>query len=83
MVPGTIIVDAGNFRVYLFGFVGLRHELRFGISDGYMHTLEDIGKRFNITRERIRQIEAIALRKLQHPMRVRKLEGFFNSVLTN
>jgi len=58
-------------------------KLRFGISDGYMHTLEDIGKRFNITRERIRQIEAIALRKLQHPMRVRKLEGFFNSVLTN
>ncbi len=58
-------------------------KLRFGIDDGYTHTLEEIGKRFNITRERIRQIEAIALRKLQHPLRSRKLEGFLEGVTTN
>ncbi len=58
-------------------------KLRFGIEDGYTHTLEEIGKRFNITRERIRQIEAIALRKLQHPLRSRKLEGFLEGVTTN
>lgn len=57
--------------------------LRFGIADGYTHTLEEIGKRFNITRERIRQIEAIAIRKLQHPLRSRKLEGFLEGVMTN
>jgi len=58
-------------------------KLRFGITDGYTHSLEEIGKRFNITRERIRQIEAIALRKLQHPVRSRKLEGFLDSVMSN
>lgn len=58
-------------------------KLRFGITDGYTHTLEEIGKRFNITRERIRQIEAIAIRKLQHPLRSRKLEGFLEGVMTN
>lgn len=58
-------------------------KLRFGIGDGYTHTLEEIGNRFNITRERIRQIEAIALRKLQHPLRSRKLEGFLEGVTTN
>lgn len=56
-------------------------KLRFGISDGYTHSLEEIGKRFNITRERIRQIEAIALRKLQHPVRSRKLEGFLEGTM--
>ncbi|MGQ3685566.1 MAG: RNA polymerase sigma factor RpoD/SigA [Candidatus Loosdrechtia sp.] len=58
-------------------------KLRFGIADGYTHTLEEIGKRFNITRERIRQIEAIAIRKLQHPLRSRKLEGFLEGVMVN
>ncbi|MCF6158658.1 MAG: sigma-70 family RNA polymerase sigma factor [wastewater metagenome] len=58
-------------------------KLRFGIIDGYTHTLEEIGKRFNITRERIRQIEAIAIRKLQHPLRSRKLEGFLEGAMTN
>ncbi|MCR4319070.1 MAG: sigma-70 family RNA polymerase sigma factor, partial [Candidatus Brocadiaceae bacterium] len=58
-------------------------KLRFGIGDGYTHTLEEIGNRFNITRERIRQIEAIALRKLQHPLRSRKLEGFLEGVTVN
>lgn len=58
-------------------------KLRFGIGDGYTHTLEEIGNRFNITRERIRQIETIALRKLQHPLRSRKLESFLEGVTVN
>ena len=51
-------------------------ELRFGIHDGNCHTLEEVGKRFNVTRERIRQIEAKALRKLRHPSRAKKLKDF-------
>ena len=50
--------------------------LRFGLNDGSSRTLEEVGKQFNVTRERIRQIEAKALRKLRHPTRIRKLEGF-------
>ena len=51
-------------------------ELRFGLKDGTSHTLEEVGKKFNVTRERIRQIEAKALRKLRHPSRARKLRDF-------
>lgn len=52
--------------------------MRFGLGkDGKEHTLEEVGKIFNVTRERIRQIEAKALRKLKHPSRARKLRGFF------
>ncbi len=51
-------------------------DYRFGLTDGYSRTLEEVGKLFNVTRERIRQIEAKALRKLRHPVRLRKLEGF-------
>ncbi|MDA0323481.1 MAG: RNA polymerase sigma factor RpoD [Verrucomicrobia bacterium] len=51
-------------------------DLRFGLRDGYSRTLEEVGKQFSVTRERIRQIEAKALRKLRHPTRLRKLEGF-------
>jgi len=51
-------------------------ELRFGLVDGYARTLEEVGKQYKVTRERIRQIEAKALRKLRHPTRVRHLKGF-------
>ena len=53
-------------------------ELRFGLIDGTCYTLEEVGKRFNVTRERIRQIEAKALRKLRHPSRAKKLKDFMN-----
>ena len=53
-------------------------ELRFGILDGRTRTLEEVGKEFNVTRERIRQIEAKALRKLRHPSRSKKLKDFLN-----
>lgn len=53
-------------------------ELRFGILDGRTRTLEEVGKEFNVTRERIRQIEAKALRKLRHPSRSKKLRDFLN-----
>jgi RNA polymerase primary sigma factor len=51
-------------------------ELRFGLGDGYSRTLEEVGKQFKVTRERIRQIEAKALRKMRHPTRIRQLHGF-------
>ncbi len=53
-------------------------ELRFGLVDGTCHTLEEVGKKFNVTRERIRQIEAKALRKLRHPSRAKKLKDFLS-----
>ena len=53
-------------------------DFRFGLTDGFSRTLEEVGKQFNVTRERIRQIEAKALRKLRHPTRLRRLQGFIN-----
>ncbi|MGH2502739.1 MAG: sigma factor-like helix-turn-helix DNA-binding protein, partial [Ktedonobacterales bacterium] len=50
--------------------------LRFGLVDGYSRTLEEVGKQFKVTRERIRQIEAKALRKLRHPSRSRRLKDY-------
>ena len=50
--------------------------LRFGLDDGRPRTLEEVGKEFDVTRERIRQIEAKALRKLRHPSRSKKLKDF-------
>jgi RNA polymerase primary sigma factor len=54
-------------------------ELRFGLADGYERTLEEVGKQYKVTRERIRQIEAKALRKLRHPTRARHLQGFLET----
>jgi RNA polymerase primary sigma factor len=54
-------------------------ELRYGLNDGYSRTLEEVGRQYEVTRERIRQIEAKALRKLRHPTRRSKLEGFLES----
>ena len=53
--------------------------LRFGLKDGCSRTLEEVGQMFSVTRERIRQIEAKALRKMRHPTRIRQLNGFFNN----
>ena len=54
-------------------------KLRYGIGDGYTYTLEEVGRIFKVTRERVRQIEAKAVMKLQHPIRSRKLRGFLDS----
>ena len=56
-------------------------KLRFGLGVGYTHTLEEVGQIFKVTRERVRQIEAKSLRKLQHPVRSRMLEGFMTTAL--
>jgi len=55
-------------------------KMRFGLEDGSEHTLEEVGQSFQVTRERIRQIEAKALRKLRHPSRSRKLKAFVDGV---
>jgi RNA polymerase primary sigma factor len=57
-------------------------KLRYGIGSGFTYTLEEVGKIFKVTRERVRQIEAKAIRKLQHPIRARKLEGFLDGATT-
>ena len=54
-------------------------DFRFGLSDGYSRTLEEVGRLFNVTRERIRQIEAKALRKLRHPSRMKSLGDYRNN----
>ena len=74
---------AGNLKEQLEEVLGTLTEreqkvltLRFGLEDGRARTLEEVGKEFNVTRERIRQIEAKALRKLRHPSRSRKLKDY-------
>jgi RNA polymerase primary sigma factor len=57
--------------------------LRYGLADGYTYTLEEVGKIFSVTRERVRQIEAKAVRKLQHPVRSRQLSGFLDRPLAH
>ncbi len=56
-------------------------KLRYGLGDGYTYTLEEVGRIFKVTRERVRQIEAKAVRKLQHPVRSRQLEGFLDGAM--
>jgi RNA polymerase primary sigma factor len=56
-------------------------KLRYGLGDGYTYTLEEVGRIFKVTRERVRQIEAKAVRKLQHPVRSRQLEGFLETTV--
>ncbi len=73
----TLVLDTLTFREREI------IKLRYGIGDGYTYTLEEVGKKFNVTRERVRQIEAKALRKLQHPIRSRKLEGFLDGIGSN
>ena len=63
-----------NPQVSRLGLCGV--QLRFGLGDGYSRTLEEVGRQFRVTRERIRQIEAKALRKMRHPTRIRQLDGF-------
>jgi RNA polymerase primary sigma factor len=53
-------------------------KLRYGLGDGYTYTLEEVGRIFKVTRERVRQIEAKAVRKLQHPVRSKQLKGFLD-----
>ena len=57
--------------------------MRFGIGMSSDHTLEEVGQQFSVTRERIRQIEAKALRKLKHPIRSKKLKSFMDSKINN
>jgi len=52
--------------------------LRFGLQDGHSYTLEEVGQRFGLTRERIRQIQSEALKKLRHPRRTRKLRSYLS-----
>jgi RNA polymerase primary sigma factor len=54
--------------------------LRYGLGDGYTYTLEEVGRIFKVTRERVRQIEAKAVRKLQHPVRSKQIEGFLEGI---
>ena len=67
----------GHFRV--LSLPGASSALRLGVGTNADHILEDVGQQFSVTRERIRQIEAKALRKLKHPSRSRKLRSFLDS----
>ena len=58
-------------------------KLRYGLGDGYTYTLEEVGRIFKVTRERVRQIEAKAVRKLQHPVRSKQLKGFLDGLMAN
>ena len=57
-------------------------KLRYGIGDGYTYTLEEVGRIFKVTRERVRQVESKAIRKLQHPVRLRRLSSFIAGMET-
>ena len=88
VADGNVVTPEGNvesvmLREHIDALLGDLKErerqviiLRFGLEDGHPRTLEEVGKAFNVTRERIRQIEAKALRKLRHPSRSRKLKDY-------
>ena len=83
MVDSGTGVDIEDEKTLLFLVLIAERErqvvrLRFGLADGRARTLEEVGKEFNVTRERIRQIEAKALRKLRHPTRSKRLKDFLN-----
>ena len=63
--------------------MGASRRTGIGIGDGFARTLEEVGKQFKVTRERIRQIEAKALRKMRHPTRIRQLQGFLEMAAAN
>ena len=71
------IVSLLKTRTYREGAI---IRLRYGLTDGYTYTLEEVGRIFRVTRERVRQIEAKAVKKLQHPVRSRQLENFMENV---
>jgi len=78
-LPGAQIMEAFNalYDEPSIRLVLVRHEQSAAyMADGYSRTLEEVGKQFKVTRERIRQIEAKALRKMRHPTRIRQLSGF-------
>ena len=78
IVPGTA-AHSNSAQAVLDSLTGRERrvlQLRFGLEDGRARTLEEVGKEFNVTRERIRQIEAKALRKLRHPSHSRKLKDY-------
>ena len=83
-VEAVIDVDLKEQAAHVLHTLSSREEkvikMRFGLEDGSEHTLEEVGKLFAVTRERIRQIEAKALRKLRNPSRSRKLMAFFGGV---
>ena len=84
--PGKVEAVAGVNLPMLLRTLTYREreiiKLRYGIGDGYTYTLEEVGRIFKVTRERVRQVEAKAIRKLQHPVRARKLEGFLPGGVT-
>ena len=79
----TFFASSGMGLPSTGGYMSPREEkiikMRFGLQDGSEHTLEEVGQQFAVTRERIRQIEAKALRKLRHPSRSEKLRSFLDS----
>ena len=72
-----VVMPTSNFAGLRIGDANLRK--RFGIAEKSDHTLEEVGKLFNVTRERIRQIEAKALRKLRHPVRSQPLRSYYEN----